>query len=100
MILNKIFSKSGIKKGLDKAPATSSSKVIKPIASDGKIQTFKISHDTSIKINSKPIKKEFSGPVATIKKVQRPTIDLDRIKHKTKLLRADVDLLVEMLKAD
>jgi FixJ family two-component response regulator len=99
-MISKILSKSGIRSGLEKAAIKNSKKALETTVSESPVEIYKNIQQGSAKINSKPIDKELSKPIATIRKVHKSTFDLDRIKLRTKLLRSDVDSLIDMLKAD
>ncbi len=97
-MVSKVLSKSGIKKAREKVTKVREKKVPEPMASEDLAQIYKQRPETNESLDDKLIKNEIVDSVSMVKKVQKTALDLEKIKRRTKLLRSDVDFLLEMIK--
>jgi hypothetical protein len=98
-MISKVLTKTGIKKGNDKAPKNISEKMLEPSCSEDIHDNNDKTRDVKINIDENYIENDKDEPVAEKKKAEKTAIDLDKIKRRTKHLRTGVDILMETIEA-
>lgn len=96
-MIQKVLSKSGIKIGNEKALKISAENMLETMTPKDLQENFNLASETNINGDNKPINNEKLGAIPVCKIEKNSTIDLEKIKQRTKLLRADVDILLETL---
>jgi len=95
-MISRVLTKSGIKVGNEQAPKKSEKQKLEPKRCIDIEENYSQQLETK-KYDVKPLKSRKRAYVISTKENVKTAIDLKSIKRRTKLLRADVDILMETL---